>query len=175
MIFFIICNVYITGLTNLKVVSKQSRLSEMGMDSMMGVEIKQTLEREYGIFLTAEDIRNLTFGKLIEMYGSETCNKQVCSNTSGDSNHLNEKNLFFRTIGNFTNLIPEVCVSLSTKNDTSKDEIFLLPGIEGCAGVFSLLAPKIDAPATCLQYGTYNIGNSCDTVADIAEHLLKVE
>jgi hypothetical protein len=33
----------------------------------MGAEIKQTLERNYDIVLSAQEIRGLTFGKLIEL------------------------------------------------------------------------------------------------------------
>lgn len=53
----------ILGLRDIKTVSPHTKLPEMGMDSMMGVEIKQTLEREYDVFLTAQDIRNLTFAR----------------------------------------------------------------------------------------------------------------
>jgi len=56
------------GIKNLKTVAQYTSLAELGMDSMMAVEIKQTLEREYGIFLTAENIRNLNFAKLTEMH-----------------------------------------------------------------------------------------------------------
>ncbi len=46
------------------------------MDSMMGVEIKQTLEREFEVFLTPQDIRSLTFAKLYEISAaSESENK----------------------------------------------------------------------------------------------------
>lgn len=38
-------------------------LAEIGMDSMTGVEVKQTLEREFDIFLTTQDMRNITFTK----------------------------------------------------------------------------------------------------------------
>lgn len=37
------------------------------MDSLMGAEIKQTLERNYDIVLGVQEIRNLTFAKLLEM------------------------------------------------------------------------------------------------------------
>jgi fatty acid synthase len=37
------------------------------MDSMMAVEIKQTLEREFEVFLTAQEIRSLTFARLAEL------------------------------------------------------------------------------------------------------------
>lgn len=51
------------GIKDLKTVSQQVSLAELGMDSMMAVEIKQTLEREFEIFLTAQDIRTLTFAR----------------------------------------------------------------------------------------------------------------
>ncbi|CAB0015645.1 unnamed protein product [Nesidiocoris tenuis] len=57
----------IIGLRDLKTVSLHSTLAELGMDSMMAVEIKQTLEREFEIFLSPQDIRGLTFAKLQEM------------------------------------------------------------------------------------------------------------
>ena len=55
----------------MKTVSLHSSLAELGMDSMMAVEIKQTLEREFEVFLTAQDIRGLTFAKLAEL-GAKT-------------------------------------------------------------------------------------------------------
>jgi fatty acid synthase len=39
------------------------------MDSLMGAEIKQTLERNYDLVLSAQEIRGLTFGKLSELAG----------------------------------------------------------------------------------------------------------
>ena len=51
----------------MKTVSLHSTLAELGMDSMMAVEIKQSLEREFEIFLTAQEIRSLTFARLGEL------------------------------------------------------------------------------------------------------------
>jgi fatty acid synthase, animal type len=51
----------------LKTISQHSTLAELGMDSMMAVEIKQTLEREFEMFLSAQDIRGLTFARLTEL------------------------------------------------------------------------------------------------------------
>lgn len=61
------CFTFVLGLRDLKTVSLHSTLAELGMDSMMGVEIKQTLEREFEVFLTPQDIRGLTFAKLYEI------------------------------------------------------------------------------------------------------------
>lgn len=42
-------------------------LADLGMDSLMGAEIKQTLERSYDLVLSAQEIRGLTFGRLTEL------------------------------------------------------------------------------------------------------------
>nr|XP_012235281.1 PREDICTED: uncharacterized protein LOC105679684 [Linepithema humile] len=43
----------------------------------MAVEIKQTLEREYEIFLTAQDIRNLNFAKLAKIFEKDMKNEEL--------------------------------------------------------------------------------------------------
>jgi len=42
-------------------------LAELGMDSMTTVEVKETLEREFEVYLTPQEIRNLTFASLDEL------------------------------------------------------------------------------------------------------------
>lgn len=44
-------------------------LAEFGMDSIMGSEIKQTLELSFDLVLSVGEIRNLTMGKLLELQG----------------------------------------------------------------------------------------------------------
>lgn len=48
------------------------------MDSMMAVEIKQTLEREFQVFLTPQDIRGMTFSKLQDL-AAQTENEPVAA------------------------------------------------------------------------------------------------
>jgi len=43
------------------------------MDSMTAVEIKETLEREFEVYLTPQEIRNLTFARLIELSAVNQC------------------------------------------------------------------------------------------------------
>lgn len=54
------CVSNIMGIRDIKTVSSTATLSEVGMDSLMAVEIKQTLEREFEIFLTPQDLRSMT-------------------------------------------------------------------------------------------------------------------
>lgn len=58
------CVANILGLKDLKNVPDQASLGDLGMDSLMGAEIKQTLERNYDVVMSATEIRQLSFGKL---------------------------------------------------------------------------------------------------------------
>lgn len=45
----------------------ESSLADLGLDSLMGVEVRQTLERDYDIVMTMREIRLLTINKLREL------------------------------------------------------------------------------------------------------------
>lgn len=57
------------GIKDPSKVSESANLAELGMDSLMGAEIKQTLERGYDVVLGVHEIRALTFARLKEMSG----------------------------------------------------------------------------------------------------------
>lgn len=61
----------ILGIKDSGKVSDTANLAELGMDSLMGAEIKQTLERGYDVVLAVQEIRALTFGKLRALAGGE--------------------------------------------------------------------------------------------------------
>ncbi|CAG2180964.1 unnamed protein product [Oppiella nova] len=51
---------HILGLKDHTSLDRNTTLGELGMDSLMSVEVKQTLERDYDCILNMEDIRRLT-------------------------------------------------------------------------------------------------------------------
>lgn len=61
------CVAKILGLKDFKNVSEQATLADLGMDSLMSAEIKQTLERNYDVVMSAAEIRHLTFEKIKAM------------------------------------------------------------------------------------------------------------
>jgi fatty acid synthase len=65
--------IFLSGIRDLKTVSLNSTLAELGMDSMTAVEIKETLEREVEIYLTPQEILNLTFARLNELSAANEC------------------------------------------------------------------------------------------------------
>ncbi|XP_050457757.1 fatty acid synthase-like isoform X2 [Cataglyphis hispanica] len=158
----------IMGLKNLKDVARHTSLPELGMDSMMAVEIKQTLEREFNVFLTAQDIRCLNFAKLIDMFDKDSLKDK----SDRDENDVAGIKLLVYSISN-DHLIRDICLDLPTKQNRTRSEIFLLPGMEGCGHIFNSLVQQIEAPATCLQHGVYSIGKGYTSINKIADCLLQ--
>ncbi|XP_011503081.1 PREDICTED: fatty acid synthase [Ceratosolen solmsi marchali] len=156
----------IMGLKDLKSVSPQTSLAELGMDSMMAVEIKQSLEREYDIILTAQDIRGLNFSKLQDMSEKTTIVPQQSQDV------LTGMKLLMRVIG-LDSLSSETCIKMETAVDEGKGEqrqVFLLPGIEGTANPYRVIADQLKVPAYVLQLN--NIGGESISIESIADYLL---
>lgn len=47
-------------------------LADLGLDSLMGVEVRQTLERDYDIVMAMREIRQVTINKLRELATSKS-------------------------------------------------------------------------------------------------------
>ncbi|XP_008180398.1 fatty acid synthase isoform X2 [Acyrthosiphon pisum] len=64
----------ILGVKDTKNIDASATLADLGMDSLMGAEIKQTLERNYDLMLSIGEIRTLTAKRLRELQsdGSES-------------------------------------------------------------------------------------------------------
>lgn len=60
------------GIKDTKNLNMTSTLAELGMDSLMGAEIKQALERGFDLVLSVGEIRNLTMEKLLEIQGGSS-------------------------------------------------------------------------------------------------------
>jgi fatty acid synthase len=78
----------LTGICDLKTIDVNKTLSELGMDSMTAVEIKQTLEREFDLYLTPQEIRNLTFAGLEELGTRNQKTEMEKQSSEGTSNFV---------------------------------------------------------------------------------------
>jgi fatty acid synthase len=72
----IVIGIFLAGIRDLKTISLNSTLAELGLDSMTTVGIKQALEREFEVYLTPQEIRNLTFSHLEELSASKQQTEQ---------------------------------------------------------------------------------------------------
>ncbi|XP_048759235.2 fatty acid synthase-like [Ostrea edulis] len=72
-----VCN--ILGVKDVSTISMDVSLGDLGLDSLMGVEIKQLLERDYDSVLSTTEIRQLTIKKLQEL-SNNGCQQQEPEN-----------------------------------------------------------------------------------------------
>ncbi|XP_063988124.1 fatty acid synthase-like isoform X2 [Diachasmimorpha longicaudata] len=158
----------IMGLKDMKSISQHISLAELGMDSMMAVEIKQTLEREFDIFLTAQDIRSLNFAKLNDIMSKDSASV-IESTNSTDEKAPSIMNLLLKLLGTDESLMSKTSLTLPTQQKKGYDEVFLIPGIEGFGSVFMKIAPEIKGTATCLQLDALS-----DTIHDLAAKSLPI-
>ncbi|KAL6267253.1 hypothetical protein P5V15_000327 [Pogonomyrmex californicus] len=157
----------ILDIKDMKVVSRTASLAELGMDSMMAIEIKQTFEREFDIFLTAQEIRNLTFAKL--------------SNLSSVTDNIEDKKVFDAEVPNVMKLLVGIVkdkdfvsepFSLLTKGKDTATQVFLVPGVDGCGTVFNHLAPSMNYSTMTLHYSANDI-NAVNVISNTVDRLAK--
>jgi fatty acid synthase len=53
----------VLGIKDIKTVSQHATLAELGIDSMVGTEVVELLEKEFETYFTTKDVRCLTFVK----------------------------------------------------------------------------------------------------------------
>ncbi|XP_044740690.1 fatty acid synthase-like [Chrysoperla carnea] len=155
----------IMGIRDYTTISKHVSLAEIGMDSMMAVEIKQTLEREFELFLTPQDIRNLTFSKLTEIQTQLNENSELNTSTIANSNSQeNIFKMFIRTLGNENQPTEPIVKIISTDNNVKALSLFFIPGIEGHCPIFEPLCSKLNHPCYGLQICFSDTSNSIEEI-----------
>ncbi|KAJ8891049.1 hypothetical protein PR048_010558 [Dryococelus australis] len=136
----------IIGIKNVKKLNPKVTLAEMGMDSLMGAEIKQTLERNYDIVLTPQDIRTMTFGHLMEKSVGGSAAQKIANPDSAHSGKTHVESL--------PELMPSrVLERLESKAmDDSKDRpLFVVHAIDGSVGHLRAVAAELSLPVWGVQ------------------------
>ncbi|XP_055691136.1 fatty acid synthase-like [Lutzomyia longipalpis] len=140
------CVANILGIRNIEKVPNGLSLTDLGLDSLMGTEIKQTLERNYDLVLNVQEIKQLTFGKLLE-YDRKAKTTSISEEISVETESV--------TKDEFTkNLIPkEVLVRLPSNaaENTQQRPLFVIHAIEGFVDALKPLAAKLNCPVWGLQ------------------------
>ncbi|CAK1589934.1 unnamed protein product [Parnassius mnemosyne] len=161
----------IMGLKNLKSVSYQASLAELGMDSMISIEIKQTLEREFEIFLTAQDIRALTFARLEEMAKEQNTTPNAVESSVTSAKPDTGRVFVWNGFGDEVTA-SQAYVHMQTRVSSGEDSqekgpaniMFMIPGIEGCAYTLERLCKKLNTRVCVLQPG---LGYRNDSLSDM--------
>lgn len=136
---------HILGAHDVSALNPESSLGDLGLDSLMGVEVRQTLERDYDIVMTMREVRLLTINKLRELSSKseELKPSQTMKTGLGKPSKLNLNKLLVNPEG----------PTITRLNDIQSTErpLFLVHPIEGSVAVFHTLASKLHMPCYGLQ------------------------
>ncbi|KAK6634166.1 hypothetical protein RUM44_004774 [Polyplax serrata] len=138
----------ILGIKNVNSVNANSTLTDIGMDSLMGAEIKQTLERNYDVVLSPQEIRSLTFGKLKELQAGTS--DSAPSPTPTPTPMVNGNTLVqYEDI----QLMPsqDIITMESKDSQSSLPPLFMVHPIEGHVSALKKLASLLPCPVYGLQ------------------------
>lgn len=110
------------GIKDFSSIKPDASLGDLGLDSLTGVEVKQTLERDFQISLSMREIQLLSLAKLREI----DCH--ICKNESSKASDT-QNNYIYRF--DMECLVPkDSCILMKKGADNSKI-IFLVHPIEG--------------------------------------------
>ncbi|XP_041830190.1 fatty acid synthase isoform X2 [Melanotaenia boesemani] len=140
---------HILGVRDVSSLNADASLADLGLDSLMGVEVRQTLERDYDIVMAMREIRQLTINKLREL------SKKKPEGPS-ESHHAAAKRDAVRSVleSDVTQLLVNPHgPTITPLNEVQSPErpLFLVHPIEGSITAFKTLASKLSVPCYGLQ------------------------
>ncbi len=137
-------------------------LGEIGMESIIAVELQQTLERDYDIKLSMADIKKITVGQMIEF---QSGNKENIRNLS------KEIKIMRVNLNKIKFLIPTETHSRLNAVQNG-NPIYFLPPVEGIFSTLENLAKKINRPVIGLNW-TQDMKN-LNKMKDISDYYLNL-
>ncbi|KAM4824750.1 fatty acid synthase [Urocitellus parryii] len=140
---------HILGIRDLAGINLDSSLADLGLDSLMGVEVRQTLEREHDLVLSMREVQQLTLRKLQELSSQTHQSSEVASSKSKVVSPARQQ----AQLNMSTLLVNPEGPTLTRLNSVQSSErpLFLVHPIEGSTTVFHSLAAKLSVPTYGLQ------------------------
>ena len=161
------------GLKDSTSVNPDTNLGDLGLDSLMGVEVKQTLERDYDLTISTKDILLLTFAKLDEL------SKTSSTDVTGAGSKKQERNSPARSIPEIVvpdgiryevkHLLP--CDTIAILKEGQGVPLFVVHPIEGSVYVLEATMARVD----CTVYGLQCTENApLTSLVDLAKNYVQV-
>lgn len=154
--------------------SPTTTLAELGMDSLMGVEVKQTLERDYDTVVSIQELRNFTVERLQSVGGAAAggsgAGKTEDAPAPGADQQSGQAHLQAAKSGGQTQVnnkgaklgipiaisLPRLDVPKSMfvelNSSTAGDPILVLPSMEGMFDIVEPLTKLLSRPAIGLNW-----------------------
>uniref|UniRef100_A0A8D0N571 Fatty acid synthase n=1 Tax=Sus scrofa TaxID=9823 RepID=A0A8D0N571_PIG len=137
------------GIRDVASINPDSTLVDLGLDSLMGVEVRQILEREHDLVLSMREVRQLSLRKLQELSSKTSTDADPATPTSNEDSPVRQQ----ATLNLSTLLVNPEGPTLTRLNSVQSAErpLFLVHPIEGSITVFHGLAAKLSIPTYGLQ------------------------
>ncbi|GLH12917.1 Uncharacterized protein GBIM_17572 [Gryllus bimaculatus] len=161
----------IMGFKDKKKVSSNVPLADLGLDSMMGAEIQQGLEREFGITLTPLEIRDITFSQLEKLSGNIGSNEELPKpTTKKEAVPLNIIKQYSPVLKDEDILSFKIIKlpSLISEKSNNQLPVLLFGGIEGISKSMEPFAAKLEH---LIHYVPLPFRERGCTLADIASEV----
>ncbi|XP_056626779.1 fatty acid synthase [Triplophysa dalaica] len=139
---------HILGVRDVSSLNADASLADLGLDSLMGVEVKQTLERDYDIVMAMREIRQLTINKLRELSSQSGGTDEARASPAKRSG---AQGLLESDLSRL--LVNPDGPTVSPLNEVQSAErpLFLIHPIEGSITAFRTLTAKLSVPCYGLQ------------------------
>ncbi|XP_073540254.1 fatty acid synthase [Phyllobates terribilis] len=138
---------HILGVRDVTSLNFDTTLADLGLDSLMGVEVRQTLERDYDIVMAMREVRQLTINKLRELSSKPGHNEE----SKPSQKTSTQPDLSFLDLNNL--LVNPDASTIAKLNDVQSNDhhLFLVHPIEGSIAAFQNLAAKLNISCYGLQ------------------------
>ncbi|XP_029725313.1 fatty acid synthase [Aedes albopictus] len=157
----------IMNIRDLKSISMESTLADIGMDSLMAVEIKQVLERDFDMVLSPQDLRTLSFAKLLKMNEEKTQAAKDREDQENEGISMGMR-MLLKNLGN-EKTSETTIMKLPSAVDEGRPLLFI-PGVEGVAGdVWKDIAEQVKSPVYMLQL-TKSL--DCESIPAIVDRII---
>lgn len=147
----------IFGIKDLSSVNPETSLGELGMDSLMGVEVKQFLERDFDLVLAIPELRQMKVKDLLTLEGGSGVENVTTSenNETSATNSASEPNMIEKVAGHFSllssgQLVPDRTI-IHMNSVKSGIPLVIVHPIEGTVAMLNSLAQLINFPVYGLQ------------------------
>ncbi|XP_074599363.1 fatty acid synthase-like [Brevipalpus obovatus] len=145
----------ILGIKDIYTLDPQITLGELGMDSLMAIEVQQTMDRNFNVSITPKEVRQMRICELISLSKKIDSNEIVRAELKQVDLDLSEKSQF----------LPEEPTKIL--NNCSGELMFALPPIQGHYRAFSGLLERLEQPVIGLNW-TYDLSH-LTTLEDVAK------
>ncbi|ESO84944.1 hypothetical protein LOTGIDRAFT_235996 [Lottia gigantea] len=140
----------ILGVKDVSSINADTSLADLGLDSLMGVEVKQTLERDFELSLSMREIRQLSISKLRDIGGSSSPEPKS-GDTEKMTNGLNLDDSGVSVRYDFDHLIPSSTIIHLNSVKNTVNPLFIVHPIEGVTIMLENLANQLSCPVYGIQ------------------------